>query len=213
MRPLCATVKSIWTILVFLGLVVATPVHAQESEEGCTVGSLEAGGSSASAESTGPRAKCTSLTNPTPAVAVSPSTEAERRVQEIIGQDGLHVVHFWAPWSANVKREFENGWPGLVTSNPNVTFTFVTVWNEGENGRNVLNRYDIPDRVTALAAPTLSSNSEESSRRRSFLTHPVTWVPSTWIFHNNGELAFALNYGEMDEDTLQSLLNVTRTEW
>jgi hypothetical protein len=67
--------------------------------------------------------------------------------------------------------------------------------------------------VTTVAQPDLGPSDNEQNRRRSFLTHPVTWIPSTWIFHNNGELAFAMNYGEMEMSTIQSLIDATRTDW
>lgn len=153
------------------------------------------------------------ITDATPAVSVSPTTEAEARVQDRIRTDGLHVVHFWAPWCSNSLHELENGWAQLVADNPNVSFTFVTVWNDNERGTAVLNNYDLPDRVVEVTQPDLGPSNDVSNRRRSFLSLPVTWIPSTWIFHKNGELAFALNYGEMKMHTIQSLLDATRADW
>lgn len=158
-------------------------------------------------------AKQVDVTNPTPATSVAPTTEAEQTVQNVISQDGVHVVHFWAPWCSNSKGELKNGWAALVRKNPDVTFTFVTVWNDGESGSSVLDDHNLPDRVKELTQPDLGPSNDESNRRQSFLTHPVTWIPSTWIFHNQGELAFALNYGEMKMDTIQSLLDVTEKDW
>jgi len=201
-----------WTLLCVLGLGLACPVHAQESDADCQAGSLNLSGSGGQASST-TQTKQTAVTDATPAVSVSPSTKAETQVQTVIAEDGLHVVHFWAPWCSNSKAEFNNGWASLVRDNPNVTFTFVTVWNDGETGTALLDEYDLPDRVTTVAQPDLGPSDNEQNRRRSFLTHPVTWIPSTWIFHNNGELAFAMNYGEMDMSTIQSLIDATRTDW
>lgn len=160
-----------------------------------------------------PMAKRSAVTNPRPAASVSPTTDAESFVQDRIETDGLHVVHFWAPWCPNSKNELDNGWADLVANNPDVTFTFVTVWNDDETGTAVLNEYDLPDRVATVTQPDLGPSDNESNRRQSFLSHPVTWIPSTWIFHNNGELAFAMNYGEMEMDTIQSLLDATSAEW
>jgi hypothetical protein len=64
-----------------------------------------------------------------------------------------------------------------------------------------------------VTQPDLGPSDKEANRRQSFLTHPVTWIPSTWIFHNDGELAFALNYGEMKMQTIQSLIETTRKDW
>jgi thiol-disulfide isomerase/thioredoxin len=148
-----------------------------------------------------------------PAVSASPRTDAASYVQEVISQDGVHIVHFWAPWCENSRVELKAGWPALVRQNPEVTFTFVTIWNDGESGTSLLEAYDLPDRVTEVTQPDLGPSGVESNRRRAFLSHPVTWIPSTWIFHNNGELAFALNYGEMDMSTLQQLIDATQEDW
>lgn len=204
--------KWFWSICIPLSLLIALPAHAQDASEGCQVGRLSLdnqGGRSPGTTTTKP----VDVTNPRPATAVSPTTEAEQFVQDVLKKDGLHVVHFWAPWCANSKRELKNGWADLVSTNPNVSFTFVTVWNNGETGAATLDEVNLPDRVTEVTQPDLGSSENESERRKSFLSHPVTWIPSTWIFHNNGELAFALNYGEMKMQTIQSLLDATRKDW
>ena len=200
-----------WILLVALCLAVPL-AHAQQSNSGnCKAGSLNLGAPT-TADSTAP-SKQASVTNPKPAATVPPSTDAEKYVQNVITTDGLHVVHFWAPWCVNSRNELDNGWADLVASNPNVTFTFVTVWNDGERGASTLDEYDLPDRITEVPQPDLGPSNNETNRRQSFLSHPVTWIPSTWIFHNNGELAFAMNYGEMKMSTIQSLIDATRTDW
>lgn len=212
--PVRIPVKPIWSLVAVLCVCVAVPAHAQESAGNCKVGNLSLNESSESKASGSPLlTKQTSVTSAKPAVSVSPTTAAERQVQNVIAEGGLHVVHFWAPWCSNSKRELKNGWTSLIANNPTVTFTFVTVWNDGETDAGVLDNYNLPDRVTEVAQPDLGPSNQVSNRRRSFLTHPVSWVPSTWIFHNQGELAFALNYGEMEMSTLQSLLNTTRKDW
>jgi thiol-disulfide isomerase/thioredoxin len=205
-------VKPFWTLLVGLSLLAVLPAHAQESSEDCQVGSLSMDGAAPSDSST-TLAKRADVTNPRPATAVAPTTDAEAYVQDVIENDGLHVVHFWAPWCPNSRRELGNGWADLVADNPNVTFTFVTVWNNDEKGDSLLTEYNLPDRVTEVTQPDLGPSDNEANRRQSFLSHPVTWIPSTWIFHNNGELAFAMNYGEMEMDTIQSLISTTRKDW
>jgi thiol-disulfide isomerase/thioredoxin len=203
-----------WFFVCVLCLVVTGPVQAQQESSGdCQVGSLAMNTSGDSASSGTPAAKQASITTATPATDVAPSTEAEQYVQDVIAEDGLHVVHFWAPWCPNSKRELDDGWASLVRNNPNVTFTFVTVWNDGESGTSTLEEYDLPERVTEVTQPDLGPSDRARNRRQSFLTHPVTWIPSTWIFHNNGELAFAMNYGEMEMATVQSLLDATRKDW
>ena len=134
---------------------------------------------------------------------------AEAEVREIIAEDGLHVVHFWAPWCGNSKRELNAGWSGLVEAHPEVSFTFVTIWNEGESGAQLMRAYNIPNRVRELLAQPPGGN----GRIDEFLDLPVTWIPSTWIFNNNGELAFAMNYGEMKMETIDHLLDVSARDW
>ncbi len=211
--------KSFSSLLLGLLLVAALPAHAQDNSE-CPAGQLQpldsdttSRSTSASAGSAAMGAKRSAITDPTPAASVSPTTDAEAFVQDRIQKDGLHVVHFWAPWCPNSKNELANGWADLVANNPDITFTFVTVWNDDEKGTAVLDEYDLPDRVVEVAQPDLGPSEDESNRRQSFLSLPVTWIPSTWIFHNNGELAFAMNYGEMEMDTIQSLIDATSADW
>ena len=214
--------KSFSTLLLSLLLATALPVlsaHAQ-SEPACPAGELPPISAEPSADSMSattsdgtPMAKRSAVTDPRPAASVSPTTDAEAFVQDRIKKDGLHVVHFWAPWCSNSENELANGWTDLVANNPDITFTFVTVWNDDETGSAVLNEYDLPDRVATVVQPDLGPSDNEANRRQSFLSHPVTWIPSTWIFHNNGELAFAMNYGEMEMNTIQSLLDATSAEW
>lgn len=211
--PPNVVVKSLWPLLLVSCLLAAPPVHGQEANTECEAGSLnlEASASSNATNQTNPPS--TSVTDATPAVSVSPSTDAEAYVQDVIQDDGVHVVHFWAPWCANSMHELTDGWSTLVEENPDATFTFVTVWNDGNRAADQLSEHGLPDRVTEIPQPDLGPSDNESNRRKTFLTHPVTWIPSTWIFHNNGELAFAMNYGEMEMETIQSLLEATRTDW
>jgi len=203
-----------------LSLVLAfalsvSPALAQESQdEACQAGDLNlASAEAAPAASGSASAARAPVTTDTPATSVTPATTAETRVQEIIAQGGVHVVHFWAPWCPNAKNELAAGWADFIRQNPEVSFTFVSIWDDGEPAPDLLAEHDIPDRVTTLQQPDLGASDDESNRRMAFLGLPVTWSPSTWIFHNNGELAFALNYGEMKMQTLQSLLDATRAEW
>jgi hypothetical protein len=135
-------------------------------------------------------------------------SEAEQAVRAQIAEDGVHVVHFWAPWCPNSVGEMEAGWSDLVARHPEVTFTFVTIRNEGASARAVMDAHDLPARVTELTLP-----GARDAKRRLFLGLPVTWIPTTWIFHHNGDLAFALNYGEMPMRTLDTLLDATQREW
>lgn len=153
------------------------------------------------------------VTEPRPALTARAPTGAEKKVRDMIQADGVHVVHFWAPWCPNARNELADGWGNLVRNNPEVNFVFITIWNDGESGTSVLNKYDVPDRVSTLTLPDTGPSDNEELRRRQFLGLPVTWSPSTWIFHQNGELAFAMNYGEMKMTTIQQLIDNTRADW
>lgn len=135
-------------------------------------------------------------------------SEAEAAVRAQIAEDGVHVVHFWAPWCPNSVGEMEAGWADLVARHPDVSFTFVTIRNDGASARAMMDAHDLPARVTELTMP-----SARADKRRLFLGLPVTWIPTTWIFHQRGDLAFALNYGEMPMRTLDTLLDATQREW
>lgn len=184
--------------VVLLLLLPSLPVFAQEGQaaEGCTGADFD-------------------LTAVDPAALAAPAglTEAEQQVQQLIARDGVHVVHFWAPWCDNSISELRNGWYDLIERNPEVSFTFVTAWNDGQSGQATMQRFAIPGRVVELTLPDFGPSSDETQRRRQFMGLPLTWLPSTWVFHHNGELAFALNYGEMQMETLQHLLDTTRQVW
>ena len=141
-------------------------------------------------------------------------TPAERRVRDILSQKGIHVVRLWAPWCSNSTGEMAQGWKELVEANQDVSFTFVTVWNNGNGGASTIQKYGIPlSRVTEVVpAPP------EQGRLDTFMGYAVNWVPSTWIFRTPAtdeppERSFALNYGEMEQSTLQTLIDVAQADW
>jgi thiol-disulfide isomerase/thioredoxin len=138
-------------------------------------------------------------------------TEAERAVQQTIAADGVHVVHFWAPWCPNSTNELAQGWYEVVENNPDVDFTFVTVWNDGEVGEETLGRYAIPERVVRLVVP--GPQPVRAERRMTFLGLPVSWIPTTWVFNRNGQLAYAFNFGELAMPQLQQALDGAQADW
>jgi thiol-disulfide isomerase/thioredoxin len=216
------TLRSLTTAVALL-LLAAGPVRAQDADSASEESACEAGELSLASAETPSTDGATNgaedayrvpLANDRPATVVTPQTDAEAAVQETLEKDGVHVVHFWAPWCPNAKNELESGWASVIEDNPEVSFTFVNIWNDGEAGSSVLDRYDIPaDRITALQQPDLGPSDTEANRRKAFLGIPVTWTPSTWIFHNQGELAFAMNYGEMKMETIQTLIDATQQDW
>ncbi|MEL6611060.1 MAG: thioredoxin family protein [Bacteroidota bacterium] len=144
---------------------------------------------------------------------VTPPTAAEEQVRAQILEDGVHVVHFWAPWCGNSLAELRAGWYEVIERHPNVTFTFVTIWSDGETGQETLDQYAIPESVTVLTQTDFGPSSDKSQRRRTFLGLPVTWIPSTWVFHDNGELAVAYNYGELDMAQIDGALKLVTVDW
>ena len=161
----------------------------------------------------------TTPTDPAPvdeAAMVAPMpdrTDAEQRVSEIIAQNGVHVVHFWAPWCPNSIAELDAGWSGLVADHPETSFTFVTVWNNGKDGQSELDERALPERVEVLTQLDRGDSSDKSKRRKTFLDLPMTWIPTTWVFHKNGELAYAFNYGELDMAQVAKAIEQVRADW
>ena len=141
-------------------------------------------------------------------------TPAEKRVKQVLSEKGVHVVRLWAPWCSNSTGEMADGaWDDLAANNEDVSFTFVTVWNNGNGGAGTIEKHDLPlDRITEVVPAD-----PEQGRLDTFMGYAVNWVPSTWIFRSDGEgtveRAFAMNYGEMDRSTLQTLIDAAGKDW
>ncbi len=142
-------------------------------------------------------------------------TDAERAVQARLGQDRVVVVHFWAPWCGNSIAELRAGWYEIVEdeAHSDVDFIFVTIWNNGESGRDVMTRFGLPESLEERTQTDFGPSGERENRRRTFLGLPVTWIPTTWIFRPDGPLAYAFNYGELRMETLRQAIGDTRNAW
>lgn len=139
-------------------------------------------------------------------------TKTERQVYEIISGDGYYVVHFWATWCHNSRSELDRGiWPRLIHANEEVEFIFVTIRDEGKTGADMLADYNIPERVQLFGQE--ENGSRRLARNRMFMGLPSYWTPTTWVFHQNGKLAYAINYGEVDENHFQTLLDNLKKDW
>jgi len=69
---------------------------------------------------------------------------AEQAVVAGIKSPQTSVVHLWAPWCPNCQAELKSGgWTKTVNENPQVKFYFVSVWNDGQDGRAMLNKFGI----------------------------------------------------------------------
>jgi thiol-disulfide isomerase/thioredoxin len=142
---------------------------------------------------------------------VRAASPAEERVAEAIKAPGISIVHLWAPWCGNCKSELKNGgWTKMVQENPAVKFYFVSVWNNGDDGRALLATYDIAGQpnITILADP----GPRGTGHITQFAGLPLSWIPTTWIF-KGGDLRYALNYGEIRFPVLQQLIADSSSEW
>src|SRR5919206_1396124 len=71
---------------------------------------------------------------------------AEQAVLTAIKSPQPTVVHLWAPWCSNCQAELKTGgWTKMINDNPKVKFYFVSVWNDGQDGRSVLAKNEIAD--------------------------------------------------------------------
>jgi len=146
------------------------------------------------------------------AAAAFAASPAEEQLAETLKAPGLSVVHLWAPWCSNCQAELKSGgWGKMIADNPETKFFFVSVWNGGEDGRAVLQKFQIGEQpnVTILADPGPRTGSEKIRR---FLDLPVSWIPTTWVY-KAGELRYALNYGEVRFPLLQQFLEDSNAKW
>lgn len=142
-------------------------------------------------------------------MAASP---AEQLVADAVKAPGLSVVHLWAPWCSNCLAEMKSGgWLKMVKENPETRFVFVSIWNNGEDGRAMLKKFEIGDQpnVSIVADPGPRSGPDKITR---FLDMPVSWIPTTWVY-KGGDLRYALNYGEVRFPVLQQFLEDSNNEW
>lgn len=139
-------------------------------------------------------------------------TEAEKSIQAILSSPGIHVVHFWAPWCGNSVDELPRWRALLGEDRPEATVAFVTVWNNGHSGREMMDDNGIPSDVVEITQTDRGPSSIKELRRKEFLGLPMTWIPSTWIFRGD-TLAYAINYGEASEAMLRTLIADTERGW
>ena len=196
--------------VITLVLLVASPACAQVAETPAEASDLQDHTTPGDSDATVPAETAVLDAVLTPSADLTPTEQA---VREQVLEDGVHVVHFWAPWCDNSVSELRNGWYEVIEANPDVSFTFVTIWSDGATGQETLDRYAIPPSVTVLTQEDYGPSDDETNRRRRFLGLPVTWIPTTWVFHDNGVLAYAFNYGELTMAQLQQALDGAHSEW
>src|SRR5438552_3653355 len=90
------------------------------------------------------------------ASSVHAESAADQLVRDAIKAPDLTVVHLWAPWCSNCQAELKNGgWLKVVKENPKTKFIFVSVWNNGNDGRSMLERFGLTNQpnLTIAADP------------------------------------------------------------
>jgi len=81
---------------------------------------------------------------------------AEQQVLDAVKAPDLTVVHLWAPWCSNCQVELKSGgWLKMAKENPKTRFIFVSVWNNGNDGRPMLEKFGLTNQanVTITADP------------------------------------------------------------
>lgn len=147
-----------------------------------------------------------------PATSTRAESSAEQNVLAGIKSPESSVVHLWAPWCSNCQAELKSGgWAKMVNENPQVKFYFVSVWNDGQDGRAMLKKFGVADQsnVTILADP---GPRRGDAKIKQFAGLPLSWIPTTWIY-KGGDLRYALNYGEVRFPVLQQFLADSQSEW
>ena len=136
-------------------------------------------------------------------------TSADATLREIVSADGVHVVRVWAPWCDNSLNEHGpvwSDWPGLGAD----SVTFVTVWNEGQSGADVLAEAGV-EGVREVVVP--GPKPEKADRRATVLGVPVSWIPTTLVVNRGGLLATAFAYGEVSREQLATAIASARADW
>src|SRR2546430_13239290 len=81
---------------------------------------------------------------------------AEQQVRDAVKSPDLAVVHLEAPWCSNCQAELKSGgWLKMAKANPKTKFIFVSVWNNGYDGRAMLEKFGLTNEanVTITADP------------------------------------------------------------
>lgn len=136
----------------------------------------------------------------------------EQEVTAAVKGPQVTVVHFWAPWCPNSKAELaKDGWGTFLDLNADVKFIFVTV-RSTDDGKALLTEHGVGKQanLTLLHHPNHVRKGEGVIQ--TFMDIPMTWVPTTWVFRD-GQLRYALNYGEVRFPLLQQLIRDSANAW
>src|SRR5438093_12447160 len=79
---------------------------------------------------------------------------AGQQVRDAIKSPHLTVVHLWAPWCSNCQGELKSGgWLNMAKENPKTKFIFVSVWNNGNDGRAMLEKFGLSHQANVTITP------------------------------------------------------------
>lgn len=137
-------------------------------------------------------------------------TDAEITLRNRVRRDGVHVVHVWAPWCDNSIHELAPVWAGAADRHPEVSFTHVSIWADGDDGASVLREHGV-EGGAVLVVP--GPKPEKPDRRTSLLGFPVSWIPTTWVLNRSGLMATAFNYGEVTSEQLAQAIAGAQSAW
>lgn len=137
---------------------------------------------------------------------------AEQQVLNAVKAPDTTVVHLWAPWCSNCQAELKSGgWLKMAKENPKTRFIFVSVWNNGNDGHAMLEKFGLTTQpnvvIVADAGPRMGD-----AKIKQFAGLPLSWIPTTLIY-KEGDLRYALNYGEVRFPVLQQFLTDSDSEW
>jgi thiol-disulfide isomerase/thioredoxin len=142
----------------------------------------------------------------------TPSAAFEARLAEATRSPRVTVVHLWAPWCSNCRSELANGgWSGVIAANRDVNFIFVTIWNDAD-GREVLEKNGVGGQANFQLLHHPNGSRKRGEQMTELLGFPVSWLPSTWVF-KDGQLLYAMNYGELRFPVLQQLIKDSTAAW
>ena len=140
------------------------------------------------------------------------ASPADQQVRDAIKGPDLTVVHLWAPWCSNCQAELKDGgWLRMAKENPRTKFIFVSVWNNGNDGRAMLERFGLANQPNVSITADPGPRSGEGKIKQ-FGGLPLSWIPTTWVY-KGGDLRYALNYGEVRFPVLQQFLEDSESEW
>jgi thiol-disulfide isomerase/thioredoxin len=144
--------------------------------------------------------------------SIRAESATEQQVRDAIKAPDLTVVHLWAPWCSNCQAELKSGgWLKMAKENPKTKFIFVSVWNNGNDGRAMLEKFGLTNQanVTITADPGPRTG---DSKIKQFAGLALSWIPATWVY-KGGDLYYALNYGEVRFPVLEQFLADSESEW